>query len=148
MAFMSLWCVVFGFSWAVLGLSLAISGPSWAVFGASWGRLGPSWSDVWGVLGRLGREDEEKMSMVKMLVFVREWDDFCLLKVLLGVSWGVLEPSMGRLETILVVSERSWTVSVPLGTGLDTIWDCPGRAGTREEDPGTANSNFRRPWWN
>ena len=68
----------------------------------------------WAVLDAMKAKEA---NLLKMYVFLREWDDFCLLGVSLGASWGVLraswavlKPPGGFFERSWAVLERSWAV--------------------------------------
>ena len=68
----------------------------------------------WAVLDAMKAKEA---NLLKMYVFLKEWDDFCLLGVSFGASWGVLraswavlKPPGGFFERSWAVLERSWAV--------------------------------------
>ena len=67
-----------------------------AVLGASWAVL-----DTW---------KSKEANMLKMYVFLWEWDDFCLLGLPLGASCGVVVAFWAVLKPYSALFERSWAV--------------------------------------
>ena len=81
-----------GPSWNVLDSTVAVLEPFWAVLERSSGPLRPSWAVLgasWAVLDALKTNE---VSMLKVYVFLKEWDNLCLLGVPLGASWGFFGP--------------------------------------------------------
>ena len=126
------WAVL-GPSWAILGAYRAVLGPSWAVLGPSWaslgvllgrlgrllGRPGPVWSHLWALLGavlgdlgglwgRLDASKSNKPNLLKMTIFRRECDHFCLMEPFRGTPWTRLEPSGGVFGAHGAVWRTSW----------------------------------------
>ena len=80
-----------GLSWVVLEPFGAVLSP----FGGFLGHPGAILGASWAVLDAV---EAKEANMLKMYVFLREWDDFCFLGVSLGASWGVLGASWTVLK--------------------------------------------------
>ena len=109
-------------------------GPSWAPLRPSWSPLGPSWGPLGSLLGRLeavlgaswtmsNAVMAEKWYMLKMCVFLQEFEDFGLLGASWEGSWGVLATS----GAVLGPFWASWSdLSASLGS-LGPSWGFLGR---------------------
>ena len=94
-------------------------GPSWgassAVLGLPLGLLGPCWGDLRGLLGRLGRCEDQKSECAEQVRLPQGIGRYLPLGALLGVPLGgllgCLEAILGHPEAILARLGLPWNLS-------------------------------------
>ena len=112
-----------GASWCLLGASWGVLEASWSgrlgfsvrglhlgpLLGLSWGPLGPSWGGLGGFLGVLERRKGEKARKPNTFKNLMEINDFGLLGLRFGASWGLFRASRRILGASWGVLEASWS---------------------------------------